>query len=93
MKRPALNRPALSVLLCCVAIVSTFSATGHLRIRETDRPTRIKLQGKAPRPEPTARVFGSVLDSMGYFLAGANFCEGAVDGWIQVKFEGLLFCF
>lgn len=76
-----MRRPSYYVLLCAVLVLTTFSASGHLRIGAPNvaRPTA-PAGGKlaAPPPKaPTAQLTGSVLDTMGFLLAGAEVAAGA----------------
>jgi hypothetical protein len=79
-----MKRPSHYVLLCAVAVLVTFSASGFLPI------ARGRLPGPAGpqvvRLEPAARgsaaqcVHGSVLDTMGFWVAGAEVRSGNAMG-------------
>ncbi len=63
------------MLLCAVLVLATFSASGHLRVGASNRavPPAVAQRLDGPRREPPPlRVNGSVLDTMGFLLAGAE---------------------
>lgn len=68
------------MLLCIVAVVAAFAASGHLRMREQrdappPEPVRVRLM-QPSRPVATETVVGSVLDTMGFLLVGAEVRAG-----------------
>jgi hypothetical protein len=71
-----MKRPSSYVLVCAVLVLTTFSASGHLRLGSAD-PQRADAPGRLRLPPPArtaamATVAGSVLDTMGFRLVGAD---------------------
>jgi hypothetical protein len=79
-----MKRPSHYVLLCAVAVLVTFSASGHLPIAAVHQPGPASPQ--VVRLEPAAHasaaccVHGSVLDTMGFWVAGAEVRSGDATG-------------
>jgi len=76
-----MKRPSHYVLLCAVAVLVTFSASGHLPIArsrpaEPAGPQVVRLE-PAARPATVQCVHGSVLDTMGFWVAGAEVRSGS----------------
>ena len=88
------------MLLCSVLVLATFSASGHLHIGapNVDGPAAKRPAGatvlklEQPRREVAAlRVTGSLVDTMGFLLAGAEVAAGPArvrtdaDGRFQIE--------
>jgi len=88
------------MLLCSVLVLATFSASGHLHIgapnaddpaaKRAGGPTVVKLD-PARREAAALRVTGSIVDTMGFLLAGAEVAAGPsrvrtdADGRFQIE--------
>src|SRR5262245_2742654 len=79
-----MRRPSHYMLLCSVLVLATFSASGHLHIgapnlddpaAKRGGPTVVKLE-PARREAAALRVTGSLVDTMGFLLAGAEVAAG-----------------
>ena len=85
-----MSRPSHYMLMLCTALLASFWVSGYLPVaKEPDRvaegPVRIRLNSKA-RPIPKMTLVGSIRDTMGYLLPGAQIAADGVDG--RANFEG-----
>lgn len=80
-----MKRPSFYVLVCTAVVTATFMVRGDLAVgaqaatKREPGPVVVKLDAPVRLPAPHA-LLGSVIDTMGFFVAGAEVRSGAAQG-------------
>ncbi len=77
-----MKRPSFYVLVCTAVVTATFMVRGDLAVgaqaatKREPGPVVVKLDAPLRQPAPQA-LLGSILDTMGFFVAGVDVRSGA----------------